>query len=51
MGEMEKETKEAQMEFFKDLKNPTHERLTKLPESVAFLFFQRLLGLLMERRT
>ena len=43
---MEKETKEAQMEFFKDLENATHERLMKLPESVAFLLFQKLLGLL-----
>ena len=43
---MEKETKEAQMKFFKDLENVVHEKLMKLPEDVAFLFFQKLLGLM-----
>jgi hypothetical protein len=44
---MEKETKEAQMKFFKDLENAAHEKLMKLPEDVAFLFFQKLLELMM----
>jgi hypothetical protein len=44
---MEKETKEAQIEFFKDLENVAHEKLMKLPEDVAFLFFQKLLALVM----
>ena len=44
---MEKETKEAQIEFFKDLENVAHEKLTKLPGDVAFLFFQKLLELMM----
>jgi hypothetical protein len=44
---MEKETKEAQIEFFKDLENVAHEKLMKLSEDVAFLFFQKLLELVM----
>jgi len=40
---MEKETKEAQIKFFEDLENLTHEKLMKLPEDIAFLFFQKLL--------
>jgi hypothetical protein len=44
---MEKETREAQTKFFKDLENVAHEKLMKLPEDVAFLFFQKLLELLM----
>ena len=35
------------MEFFKDLENVAHEKLVKLPEDIAFLLFQKLLGLLM----
>jgi hypothetical protein len=45
--EMEKETKEAQVKFFEDLENVAHEKLMKLPEDVAFLFFQKLLELVM----
>jgi hypothetical protein len=44
---MEKETKEAQVKFFEDLENVAYEKLMKLPEDVAFLFFQKLLELLM----
>jgi len=44
---MEKETKEAQIEFFKDLENVAHEKLMKLSKDVAFLFFQKLLELVM----
>jgi hypothetical protein len=44
---MEKETKEAQIEFFKDLENVAHGKLMKLSEDVAFLFFQKLLELVM----
>jgi hypothetical protein len=42
---MEKETRTAQIEFFKDLENAAHEKLVKLPKDVAFLFFQKLLEL------
>jgi len=44
---MEKETKEAQMKFFEDLENVAHGRLVELPEDIAFLFFQKLLELVM----
>ena len=44
---MEKETKQAQIEFFKDLENVAHEKLMRLPKDVAFLFFQKLLELVM----
>jgi hypothetical protein len=44
---MEKETKEAQMKFFEALENAAHEKLMKLPGDVAFLFFQKLLELMM----
>jgi hypothetical protein len=43
---MEKETKEAQMKFFEALENAAHEKLMKLPEDVAFLFFRKLLELM-----
>ena len=45
---MEKETKEAQMKFFEALENAAHEKLMKLPGDVAFLFFQKLLELMMD---
>jgi hypothetical protein len=44
---MEKETREAQMKFFEALENVAHEKLMKLPGDVAFLFFQKLLELMM----
>lgn len=44
---MEKETKEAQMKFFEDLENVAREKLMKLPEDIAFLFFEKLLELVM----
>jgi hypothetical protein len=44
---MEKETKEAQTKFFKNLENVAHEKLMKLPGDLAFLFFQKLLELMM----
>jgi hypothetical protein len=44
---MEKETKEAQVKFFEDLENAAHEKLVKLPEDIAFLFFQKLLESIM----
>jgi hypothetical protein len=40
---MEKETTEAQTKFFKELENVAAEKLMKLPEDIAFLFFQKLL--------
>jgi len=40
---MEKETKEAQVEFFEELEDATRKKLLKVPEDVAFLFFQKLL--------
>jgi hypothetical protein len=43
---MEKETKEAQTKFFKNLENVAHEKLMKLPGDLAFLFFQKLLELM-----
>jgi hypothetical protein len=44
---MEKETREAQMKFFEASENVAHEKLMKLPGDVAFLFFQKLLELMM----
>jgi len=44
---MEKETREAQVKFFEDLEHVAREKLVKLPEDVAFLFFQKLLELMM----
>ena len=44
---MEKETREAQRKFFEALENAAHEKLMKLPGDVAFLFFQKLLELMM----
>jgi hypothetical protein len=36
----------ARTKVFKDLENVAHEKLVKLPRDVAFLFFQKLFGLM-----